>query len=73
LRHLAVDDEIDVEGARGVIARYRVRDVSVVDKEETRVLEPADSPLLTLITCYPFDALRPGTRLRYVVVADRIA
>jgi sortase A len=73
LRHLAVDDEIDVEGARGVIARYRVRDVSVVDKEETRVLEPADAPLLTLITCYPFDAVRPGTRLRYVVVADRIA
>ena len=72
LRSLAVDDEIDVEGARGALARYRVRDVSIVDKEETRVLEPADSPQLTLITCYPFDAVRPGTRLRYVVVADRI-
>ena len=72
LRDLAPDDEIDVEGARGAIARYRVRDVSVIDKEETRVLEAADAPLLTLITCYPFDAIRPGTRLRYVVVADRI-
>ena len=72
LRYLSPDDEIDVEGARGAMARYRVREVSVVDKEETRVLEPADTPLLTLITCYPFDAVRPGTRLRYVVVADRI-
>jgi len=72
LRSLAVNDEIDVEGARGAVARYKVRDVTVVDKGETRVLEPADAPVLTLITCFPFDAVRPGTRLRYVVVADRI-
>jgi sortase A len=72
LRHLAVDDEIDVEGIHGAPVRYRVRDVSIVDKGETRVLEPADAPVLTLITCYPFDAVRPGTRLRYVVVADRV-
>jgi sortase A len=72
LRDLHVDDEIDVETSRGP-ARYRVRDVIVVDKSETFVLDPADSPQLRLITCYPFDAVRPGTPLRYVVVADLVA
>ena len=27
---------------------------------------------LTLVTCYPFDAIRPGGSLRYVVVARRV-
>ena len=73
LRHLAVDDEIDVEGARGAAARYRVREVAVVDQGESRLLDPADAAQLTLITCFPFDALLPGTRLRYVVIAERVA
>lgn len=73
LRHLELDEEIDVETPGGSLARYRVREVSVVDKGDTRVMDAADSPQLTLITCYPFDAIEPGTNLRYVVVADRIA
>jgi sortase A len=72
LRRVVLDDEIDIEGARGVKTRYRVSEVSVVDKGEARVLDPADSPQLTLITCFPFDAVRPGTALRYVLVAERI-
>ena len=27
-------------------------------------------PTLTLVTCYPFDAINPGGPLRYVVVAE---
>jgi sortase A len=27
-------------------------------------------PTLTLVTCYPFDAIDPGGPLRYVVVAE---
>jgi sortase A len=72
LRDLASDEEITVEDAKGRTTRYRVREVSVVGKDETRVLDEADSPQLTLITCYPFDAVRAGTPLRYVVIADRI-
>jgi sortase (surface protein transpeptidase) len=50
-----------------------VREVTIVDKGEARMLDAADSAQLTLITCYPFDAVRPGSALRYVVVADRFA
>jgi sortase A len=33
---------------------------------------PRDTPIptLTLVTCYPFDAINPGGPLRYVVVAE---
>jgi sortase A len=73
LRTLEIDQEIDVEGANGAAAQYRVRDVAVVDKDETRVLDPTDASQLTLITCWPFDAVQPETRLRYVVIAQRVA
>ena len=73
LRTLELDDEIDVEGANGAAAQYRVRELSVVDQAETRVLDPTDASQLTLITCWPFDAVQPGTPLRYVVVAQRVA
>jgi len=73
LKDLGDNDEIDIETARGKVARYRVREVTIVDKGETRVLDAADSSQLTLITCYPFNAVQPGTTQRYVVVADRVA
>jgi len=71
LANLNTDDEIDVETAQGAV-RYRVREIAIVDKSETRVLD-AGSAQLTLITCYPFDSVRPGTSLRYVVIAERLA
>ena len=73
LRTLAANDEIEIESRDGGHAIYRVREVDIVHKEDTRVLDDADSAQLTLITCYPFDAIRPGTALRYTVVATRIA
>ncbi len=56
-----------------VTRRYRVAGAEIVDKSETRVLaqRPGESRL-TLITCYPFDALRAGGPLRYVVTAHAI-
>ena len=50
-----------------------MREVTIVDKGETRLMDAADSAQLTLITCYPFDAVQPGTRMRYVVIAERVA
>ena len=73
LRSLAPDDEIDLQPAGGPRMRYRVREMVIVDRDNGEVMEDAGAARLTLITCYPFDAVRPGTRLRYVVVAERVA
>jgi len=73
LKRLGPDDEIDLQAAGGEIVRYRVRETVIVDRDDAEVMDDAGAARLTLITCYPFDAVRPGTRLRYVVVAERVA
>lgn len=40
-----------------------------MDQHRAVVLENAGDDRLTLITCYPFDAIVPGGPLRYVVTA----
>ena len=73
LRRLGPDDEIDLQSTGGAISRYRVRETVIVDRDDGEVMAGDGTSRLTLITCYPFDAVRPGTRLRYVVVAERVA
>ena len=51
---------------------YRVTDLDVLDKRDTWVAKNEGPSRLTLITCWPFDALRAGGPERYVVIARRI-
>ena len=73
LERVEMGDEVVIEAAQGRRVRYRVSEVTVMDKGEARLIDEPGAPQLTLVTCYPFDAVRPGTSLRYVVVAERIA
>lgn len=60
--------ELDTQG--GTTVRYRVSNTEVVNKSDTRVLaQGSRTRELTLITCYPFNALKAGGPLRYVVTA----
>lgn len=68
LEHLEVGEEVVVQTPRGEV-RYRVTGTRVVDESEVGVLAETPRPTLTLITCYPFDALVPGGPLRWVVTA----
>lgn len=73
LRELRAGEEIVVQKSAAGIRRYRVEHSEIVDKSETRVMAQHDKETrLTLITCYPFDALRAGGPLRYVVTAKAI-
>ena len=65
----------DVDSAEGLDMRwssFAVVDVRVVDSRRVRIMLDADVPRLTLVTCYPFDAIVPGGPLRWVVTADRL-
>ena len=73
LRDLQPGEEIVVQKSVGGTRRYRVAGAEIVDKSDTRVLaQRLGESRLTLITCYPFDALRAGGPLRYVVTAKAI-
>lgn len=61
-------EELLLELPDGSVRRYQVETLSVVDERDTRLLETPGN-WLTLVTCYPFDAIVPGGPLRYVVQA----
>lgn len=70
LRDLRPGDEILLEVAKSPPRRYRVTETAVVDFRDRRPLAASWEPSLTLITCYPFDAMVPGGPLRFVVRAS---
>jgi sortase A len=70
LRRLRSGDEVVIVGRDGRAHRYVVASMRVVDRRDLWVTADAGDKRLTLVTCYPFDALRPGGPLRYVVVAQ---
>ncbi len=69
LKDLRPGDLLRLETVDGVF-RYRVRGAQVVDARKVRIPRRREGPgLMLLATCYPFDAVRPGGTLRYVVTA----
>ena len=69
LARVKAGEGIYLESPDGVRHRYRVNDTSVVHETETGVMMRNGLKTLTLITCFPFDAIVPGGPLRYVVQA----
>lgn len=68
LEAVRAGDEVLVESPGRPPARFRVQDTAVVDAR-TAVVRGGEEPGLVLLTCYPFDAVRAGGPLRWVVTA----
>ena len=73
LRDLKQGDELAVQREDGLVHQYRVSDMKVVDKSDIQVASNYGPTRLTLVTCWPFDALRAGGPERYVVSAVAVA
>lgn len=69
LARVGVGDPIVVERQDGVRVAYRIVETRVADASRLAIPRDADVPTLTMVTCWPFDAIAPGGPLRYVVVA----
>jgi sortase A len=69
LRELEPGDTIVIERRDGRRRTYTVSALRVVDHQAGELMGETQDARLTLVTCYPFDALRPGGPLRYVVTA----
>lgn len=64
-------DDVLVEVPGRPPSRYRVRAAEIVDAR-VATIRSDDEATLVLLTCYPFDAVRPGGPLRYVVTAEAL-
>ena len=69
LRDLRDGDVVRVQRPDGRWHSYVVEAHRVVDKSESWVTRSGGRKTLTLVTCYPFDAIVAGGRGRFVVVA----
>ena len=68
LRGARTGDVIEVTTIEGKRFRYRVREVRVTNDRDRELLAPSNERMLTLITCWPFDAIRPGGHGRFAVI-----
>ena len=69
LRDVEVGELIGVETTRGQGHLYEVVGVDIVDARKGSLMLDTQQSMLSLVTCYPFDALEAGGPLRYVVTA----
>lgn len=66
--------EVKLQPTDGEWLTYRVTAIEIVDSRSVWIADPQDGVArIALVTCYPFDAIRPGGPLRYWVQAEAIA
>lgn len=69
LRNIKTDDVINVQDSDRQWHRYRVSHIGIADSRKETIIASTDRARTVLVTCYPFDAVRPGGPLRFVVEA----
>ena len=70
LKDLRPGERMRLEAADGSQRDYAVIETLIVDAHAVEILWDTGDAQLTLVTCYPFDAIVPGGPLRYVVRAS---
>jgi sortase A len=70
LENLVPGTALHLQRPDGAWRVYRVTGGEVIDARHARLARDDGVPILTLVTCYPFDALAPGGPLRYLVFAE---
>jgi len=69
LRDVCAGDVIRAQSLDGRWFAYTVARTEVVDKHDVWVTRSTNDATLTLVTCYPFDAVVAGGAQRYVITA----
>ena len=67
LKDIGIGDAVELEMLDGTLT-YLVDDIRIVDPTDVTVLTTTDSPVITMVTCYPFYYVGSAPR-RYIVRA----
>jgi len=70
LRRIRMGDRIETHTGQDAV--YVVKTIRVVDPADTSLLRESTSPLLTLVTCYPFDYVGSAP-YRFIIQAEMTA
>ena len=69
LQYVEVGESLVIETSAGRKHLYKVTHIDVVDSRRGSLQLDTDDSMLSLVTCYPFEAINPGGPMRYVVTA----
>jgi len=72
LRDVEKGELLNIESAKGQRHVYKVIGADVVDSRKGSLVLDTDTAMMTLVTCYPFEAVEAGGPLRYVVTAKML-
>lgn len=67
LERIETGDRFEMRYVDGRVEHWRVRTTGVVDARDSALDMSLSADVMTLVTCYPFDAAIAGGPLRYVV------
>ena len=70
IKNLKIGDIIKLQDRYKQWHTYTIDDFSIIDVKNYSILTLNTEDNLLIITCYPFNAIRSGTPLRYVVSAS---
>jgi sortase A len=70
VRHLRLGDPLVLTTSDRVY-RYEITRTFVVNPDDVYVLDPSDHPILTLVTCYPFEFIGHAPH-RYIIQASLV-
>ena len=69
---MRVGDRFAIELPDGAVYDYDIAAIDVIDSDRELLRLFSDESLVALVTCWPFDAIAPGSTQRYVVSVSRI-
>ena len=72
LRRVEKGELLSIESAKGQKHIYKVLGTDIVDSRKGGLVLDTDAAMLTLVTCYPFEARESGSPLRYIVTAKML-
>ncbi len=70
LRNIRVGDRIETHTGQDAV--YVVKNIRIVEPADISLLKESSSPLLTLVTCYPFDYVGSAPH-RFIIQAEMTA
>lgn len=70
MQHLPLNTVITIQSQDGIWNQYRVTEQKIVDSRRDTFSIAEGDHALWLVTCYPFDAVRAGGPLRYIIKAE---
>jgi sortase A len=72
LQHVRKGESLSVDMPDGRGHLFRVVDIDIVDSRRGSIRLDTETPMLSLVTCYPFNARESGGPMRYVVTAELV-